>query len=499
VRAAQSVLRVLLAVAVLGTLVSSPAAAQSVAGAIATSPGILAVSGNGFVLDGQPFVMKGFNYFPRDFGWSSMTDWDWTEVDQEMALANSLGANTIRVMIDYGYSTGHPDEIWSQDDEQKFQKPTPAYLDAMQQLLVVADSHGLKVVFCLFDYMPSWAFIDRADYPTASNYLAALVPAFAGDPRIAAWSVHNEGDLIAEKFPAVGLDKVIQFYAAMAAKIRSVDSQHLITADFGRIWNAHLAQDFVDYTSFHYYDDPAVLPREIAALRGRLTRPMPIVAGELGRASDGNQWSTTATQTVALGGYLDTALRGDAPLAGALVWLLMDQNTPKTDLNRQRDKGSFKFGMYDGNLQPKPAAAVVQQYFSGGCGPGQRIELRFPNAPTTPLANSQRDLQVGVRDVTLLRSDGSPISHVQFGTPEANLLEGRGWFDNETWGQWAGAPDRTASLCMVVPEDAQALSIQAQSVQPDIELQVWYLGVLRGSVVLQPTPSEHVVSLVDRG
>jgi hypothetical protein len=465
----------------------------------AGQPGFLSVAGDGFVLDGQPFVLKGFNYYPSNFGWSSMTDWDWSQVDQELALASSLGANTVRVMVDYGYSTGHPDQIWSEAEFQQFQTPTQDYIDAMQHLLSIADNHGLKVIFGLFDYAPSWAFVDHAEYGPGITYLQALIPAFADDPRVAAWSVYNEGDLIPEKFNYVSQDAVIQFNSEMAQTIKSLDPQHLVTADFGRIWNAHMAQDFVDFVSFHYYADPAALPDQIQALRGRLNRPLPIVAGELGSPSAGNQYASVDKQAIALDSYLDTALTSESPLAGALVWNLVDQNAPRTALSRQRDRGSVKLGVFDGNLQPKPAAAVVQRYYSGGCGPGQRIELRFPNAATQPPPNSQRFTQVGMRELALLGSDGSPISDIQFGTAAANQIEGSGWYDNESWGQWAGTPDQSANLCLSVPDDATALRIRAHAFQPNTLLEVWFQGVKQGSITLQPTDSQQVIPLLPRG
>jgi hypothetical protein len=482
----------MLAIAALASLGVTPRAAR------ASDSGFVGVSGENFVLDGQPYVLKGFNYFPSNYGWASMNDWDWSQVDRELALASSLGANTIRVGIDYGYSTGHPDEIWYQPDVDQHQTPTREYLDSMQRLLSIADSHGLKVIFGLFDYAPGWAFIDRAQYDPGRAYLKALIPVFADDPRIAAWSVFNEGDETPERFPYITQDQVVQFNQAMVAAIRPLDSNHLVTVDFGRPWNAHLAQAFVDYISFHYYDSAAALPDQIQALRGRLDKPMPVILGEVGAASAGNQYASVDGQTVALDGYLDTALFGSPPLAGALVWNLVDQNTPQSPLNRQRDKGTLKLGVWDGMLQPKPAAQVVQRYFSGGCGPGERIELRFPNAPTQPQANSQRVLQVGMRQLAMLRRDGSVVSQVQFGTPEANLVEGSGWYADENWGQWAGQPNRVATLCLPVPDEVTGLRFQAQAFQPDTVLEVWLQGVKQGSITVQPTTSEQVVQLDGR-
>ena len=47
---------------------------------------------------------------------SAMTDWDWSEVDQELGLAAGLGSNTIRTVVDYGFSTDHPGQDWTPQD-----------------------------------------------------------------------------------------------------------------------------------------------------------------------------------------------------------------------------------------------------------------------------------------------------------------------------------------------------------------------------------------------
>jgi len=54
------------------------------------------VQGTYLMLNGERFILKGYNYLPRDYGWTDMTTWDWEEVDREFALAKAYGANTIR-------------------------------------------------------------------------------------------------------------------------------------------------------------------------------------------------------------------------------------------------------------------------------------------------------------------------------------------------------------------------------------------------------------------
>jgi hypothetical protein len=456
--------------------------------------GYLSISGEGFVVDAQPFVMRGFNYYPRNYGWSAMTDWDWSEVDQELALAAGLGSNTIRTVVDYGFSTDHSDQDWTAGQVTRQHQPSAAYLAAMDQLLTIANRHGLRVVFSLFDFMPGWAFIDRAQYGLATTYVTELVSHFADDPRIAAWDILNEGDMLPDKFPTTNQAAVLHFYAAMSTAIRSVDHRHLLTADFARIERADLSQNFVDYVSFHYYGDQARMTQEITALRGRLRHPMPIVASEVGAPSSGNQWATLSSHTVALGGYLDVGLNAPV-LAGILIWTLVDPNPPRTSRTRQGLMELVNYGVYDGALQPKASAQMVRRYFAGECGPGTRIELRFPGPQPGPTPSDSRFLMIGLHQLTLSRADGSAVSQLTFGTLEADALEGRGWYANENWGQWAGELSGTAALCVSVPADTATVSLTAHSRQPDAELQVWVNGSMRGTFYLQPTVDNYLVAL----
>jgi hypothetical protein len=456
--------------------------------------GFLSISGERFALDAQPFVMRGFNYYPRNYGWSAMTDWDWSEVDQELGLAAGLGSNTIRTVVDYGFSTDHPGQDWTPQDVARLDHPSAAYLAAMDQLLTTANRHGLRVVFSLFDFMPGWAFVDRAHYGPASTYVAELVSHFADDPRIAAWDILNEGDMLPDKFPTTSQAAVLHFYAAMSSAIRSVDHRHLLTADFAHIDRADLSQDFVDYVSFHYYGDQAAMTQAISALRGRLRRPVPIVAGEVGAPSSGNQWATLSSHTVALGGYLDVGLNTPA-LAGTLVWTLVDPNPPKTTRTRQGLMDLVNYGVYDGALQPKASAQMVHRYFAGECGPDARIELRFPGAQAGPTPTDSRLLMIGLHQLTLSRADGSAVNQLTFGTIEADALEGRGFYANENWGQWVGELDGTAAVCMSVPPDTATVSLIAHSRQPNTELQVWVNGSMRGDFNMQPAADNYLIAL----
>jgi hypothetical protein len=464
-------------------------------GARPVTGGFLTSSGARFQIDGQPFVIKGFNYYPRNYAWSSMEEWHWSEVEQELAQGSSLGANTVRAFIDYGFSTGNP---WQEEDIATHNHPTAGYLEALERLLGIADRYGLKTIFTLLDWMPGWAFIDQRQHHIAEAYLTELISGFVSDPRIAAWDILNEGDLLPETYGSQWAD-VLAFYQAVSAHIRSLDANHLITAGFGRVGQAHRCEDLVDFVSFHHYADQARLGEEIRQLRSRLSHPMPIVLGEFGHPSGGIEGSSLSAHILALGTGLDTALEHQG-LAGALFWMLTDTNPPLTDLTRGGEPGVSQellkqYGVLEGNLQPKPSAIVVTRFFSGEYATPTQIKLSFSKGLTEPLTGDSRYLAIGVHRLDFLDGSGATLGSMDFGTIEANQQQGHGWYSNEAWGQWAGSLERFAVLYIVMPEGARSIRLSAHAYLADTQLQVSYGGMVLGTANLGTVPAEHTFPL----
>src|SRR5207302_2877156 len=141
------------------------------------------------------------------------------------------------------------------------------------------------------------------------------------------------------------------------------------------------------------------------------------------------------------------------------------------------------------------SADLVRRYFEDGCGPSQRVELRYPAAQAAPVPGDSRLLAIGLHNLELLGADGAPLTQVTFGTLQSDMLGGRGWYANEAWGQWAGDADGTAALCLAAPPGAATLSLTAHARQADVPLEVWVDGTERGSVTLQPTAAEYRIPL----
>lgn len=133
--------------------------------------------------------------------------WDPQTIDRELGWAQGLGFNTMRVFLH--------DLAWRQDPQ--------GFLRRMDEFLAIADRHGIRPMFVLFDAV--WDPFPRAGrqrqpVPGLHNsgwvqapgveilrdsmrydaelepYVKAVVGRFAGDRRVLAWDLFNEPDNI---------------------------------------------------------------------------------------------------------------------------------------------------------------------------------------------------------------------------------------------------------------------------------------------------------------
>lgn len=126
------------------------------------------------------------------------------EIDKELGWAANLGMNTMRVFLH--------DLVWQQDPE--------GYKARIEQFLDVADKHGIKPMFVLFDsvwnpepqlgpqpepragvHNAGWvqgpgaaALKDEIQRARLQAYVEGIIGAFANDTRVLAWDVWNEPD-----------------------------------------------------------------------------------------------------------------------------------------------------------------------------------------------------------------------------------------------------------------------------------------------------------------
>lgn len=150
----------------------------------------------------------GANYAPASASnqiemWQEDT-FNLAEMDKELGWAAGMGMNTMRVFLH--------DLVWQQDPE--------GYKQRIEQFLQVADKHGIKPLFVLFDsvwnpephlgpqpdvkpgvHNSGWvqgpgaaALQDASQRPRLQAYVEGVVGAFAKDSRVLGWDVWNEPD-----------------------------------------------------------------------------------------------------------------------------------------------------------------------------------------------------------------------------------------------------------------------------------------------------------------
>jgi len=245
----------------------------------------------------QPWLV-GSNYIPRSAinqleMWQEPT-FNPDQIDQELAWAESLGMNTMRVFLH--------DLLWQQD-ASGFQK-------RLDQFLAIAARHHIRPVFVLFDscWDPSphlgpqhppipgvhnsgWlqspgakALADPSQYPRLKAYVQGIVGAFANDERILAWDVWNEpGADNAGSYAKEELKNKAALVAALLPQVfewaREAHPVQPLTAGIYDTDASSLDQleqielSNSDVITFHNYSWPESFEREVAWLK-KQNRPV---------------------------------------------------------------------------------------------------------------------------------------------------------------------------------------------------------------------------------
>lgn len=348
---------ILLALLVLAT--SSLVSRSSSLAHAQTRGDFVIVQGSNLLFRGKPVKLKGTNFYPKSRPWAEMwRKWDGPATRADLARAQELGLNSVRVLVPYKPGNG-----WTNKETGEV---VPEYLDELRQFVQMAGEMNMKVIVALFD------FYDPADdtsmtpaMPTEERerrnklYLQGIVPAFANDDRVLAWDLHNEPDLYRTwndlRDPAAS----VAWMSRMAAEIRRLDTNHLLTvgmSDFQNVFTADLTgaptekekahgltpADLSDFISFHSYN-AGNMDWQMHYIRAHTGKP--IVLQETGWPS-GPPCSSPdygeAQQQYLYGAMVAAARKGD--LAGLMQWQLWDL-PPGASLGGGRESHEDYFGL----------------------------------------------------------------------------------------------------------------------------------------------------------
>ncbi len=303
-----------------------------------------------FVVNGEPFLVRGVNYFPAQYPWRRfLTATDQATLQTEFTLLRNHDLNTLRIFLWYEALFDCPGSG---------AVPNVANFERLDTIIHTAATHDLRLIVTLNDGP------DLNDYVLYSNpqhvklQTALIVARYRDEPAILAWDLRNEGDIdygsrsgfVEARFPR---DQVLEWLAHSANWVRQLDDQHLITA--GWMTDALATEPHVDFLSFHHWWDAADMQRRVADMRAGTDKP--ILLEEFGYSTFN---VTPEVQAETIAAVIESAHQAD--LLGWLVWTVFDLPLAATCWPQpcvDAENHEHHFGLWYSDYSPKPAVQAL--------------------------------------------------------------------------------------------------------------------------------------------
>jgi Cellulase (glycosyl hydrolase family 5) len=205
---------------------------------------------------------KGINYYPQKTAWKDFwINYDDTVIEKDLALMRTLGANSVRIFINY----------------EQFGKGNvvPEMLLRLDHFLENATKNNLKVLVTLFDFNSNYQLLN---FPATDRQLETLLTRYRTHEAILGWDLKNEPDL---DFHYQNPGDVKEWLSLMIPKARKYDPNHPITIGWAFPENATLYSENLDFVSFHYYKNTTELSSILDSLQAKIPSK-PIVLEEFG-------------------------------------------------------------------------------------------------------------------------------------------------------------------------------------------------------------------------
>ncbi len=312
----------------------------------------------------QPLSVRGVNYFPRETPWSGM----WTKTPREvwekdMALAASLGVNTVRTFLQFSPRLVEAGLLKSDGT------PTPVYLDKIETLLAAAWRHGIRLILCL-EFSRDWLAAPDAG-ARWRQALSAVVTAHRDDGRVLLWDLMNEPE-----DDAKWNDATRSYLRVALPFIKQLDSNHPTTVGITFRIDRLVEVGLPDVLQYHEYCPKKLLfskgaarVSESIAGQRQAGGAQPLLIGEFGmstardaqhgveeslRSKLGDAPGTEAEQARLY--EIVLAATEKERMAGVLAWCLHDYPI------KNPNESHFGLVRCDGTL--KPAALVLSRTYS---------------------------------------------------------------------------------------------------------------------------------------
>jgi len=318
--------------------------------------------GDQFYWRGQRFPIRGFNYYPRAHPWKTFNlgAWEPDVTERELRIGASLGANVVRVFIDFHASITGVQTPRHVPADPNAVLPHPQYIANVREFLDIAARVNLKVMLTLLDGF-DFEMYQPVNFPMVETYLRALIPQFARDPRIICWDLQNEPD---RAIRTVGDSIVIPFFQRVSQIVRALDPQQLQTIgwiDRARAQYFPALDSYLDFFCFHYYDAVDRLDSLCKFYKTQTRKP--ILLQEFGLPTGGPDNPFTENDQVIHYNAVMKIVR-DHAMCGEVFWCLNDYpvgvagNPPLPTDHRENH-----FGVLRLDYSEKPVTQIIRWYW----------------------------------------------------------------------------------------------------------------------------------------
>ncbi|WP_340200539.1 glycoside hydrolase family 2 TIM barrel-domain containing protein [Ascidiimonas sp. W6] len=231
----------------------------------------IVVKNGAFLINEQPFHLKGINYYPAKTPWDLFGKrFDSTILKKDFKLIKSIGLNSIRIFIPY--------ENFGKENVH------PRKLEKLKIVLDLAQENDIKVVLTLFDFYGDYSVLN---WTLTHRHAQQIVETLKNHPALLAWDIKNEPDL---DFESRGKRMVLAWLKNMIKLIKSYDNSHPVTIGWASPEAAIELKDHVDFVSWHFYQDMGKLENAYSKLKVATSGKL-LVLQEFGLSSYKGFWN----------------------------------------------------------------------------------------------------------------------------------------------------------------------------------------------------------------
>lgn len=312
---------------------------------IPTRGDFVRIEGRRFMLAGEPFIVHGVNYHPRDYpGQRFLSLMDVATIDIELDLMRASGLNVLRVALRH-------DDLFMCPGNGAV--PSVAAFTRLDAFIRAAAARGFKLVLVLNDAPDLTAFPLYESPAHSDQQMTFIGERYRDEPAILAYDLRDRGDADYAN-GAFAREDVIGWLVRSAALMRRAAPNHLITAGWTR--EAEVTAPVVDFVSFHHYANVDALRQVIAILVDATRKPV-LLAAVGYNSLDMDE----IVQRQAFQRAFEAVERNE--LAGWVVWRAFDHPTAvlcvDPDCPEARSAQNH-FGLWSVSYFPKLAVEAVE-------------------------------------------------------------------------------------------------------------------------------------------